>query len=408
MIAAAGAVRSRGAVALLVVAIVAVALNQRPAVVAVAPVLGDLRADTGLTSALAGLLTTLPVLCFGAFAPVAPRLARRIGLETAVAASLVLLTAGISLRLLPPVALLYAGSLIAGAAIAIANVLMPAYVKREFARPGAVMGAYSAALNIGAAAAAGLTVPIGTALGGDWRVALASWGVLALAALALWLPVAGGRGLRSAPDDSGSWSLLREPLARQVTAFLGLQSVQFYSVSAWLPTLLADAGVPVREGGLLLAVSNVAGAAGALLVPGLAGRMRTQRPLVLAVLAAYVVGLTGLWSTPGSGALIWVALFGLAQGSGFALALTLIVLRSATPLVAARLGGVAQCVGYLVAATGPVVLGALHDLTDGWHWPVGLLLVVLAPMTWAGWGAARDAVLDPDGALDQVGTASRR
>src|SRR4051794_19089846 len=158
-------IRGRGGVVLLVAAIVDVALNQRPAVVGVAPVLTDLRADTGLSSAMAGLLTSLPVLCFGAFAPLAPRLGRRIGLETAVALSLVLLVGGMALRLLTPVAALYAGSLVAGAAIAVANVLMPAYVKREFARPGAVMGAYSASLNIGAAAAAGLTVPIGEALG---------------------------------------------------------------------------------------------------------------------------------------------------------------------------------------------------------------------------------------------------
>ncbi len=408
--------RSRISVLLLLAAIVAVALNQRPAVVAVAPVLGNLRADTGLSSAMAGLLTTLPVLCFGAFAPFAPRLARRIGLETAVGLSLVLLAAGIALRLLSPVALLFAGSLLAGAAIALANVLLPAYVKREFSRPGAVMGLYSASLNIGAAAAAGLTVPIGLALGADWRVALASWLVLALAAVLLWVPVAGIRGTRTAPDDAGSWTLLRRPLARQVTAFLGLQSVQFYSVAAWLPTLLADAGVPVGEGGLLLAVSNVVGAAGALLAPAVAGRMRTQRPLVVAVLVAYVGGLTGLLVAPDSGTVVWVALFGLAQGSGFALALTLIVLRSATPLVAARLGGVAQCVGYLVAAAGPVVLGALHDATGAWGWPLGLLLVLLVPMGLAGWGASRDAVLDPDGALDEelqdapagVRTAPRR
>src|SRR5687768_13727969 len=160
---------------LLVAAIVAVALNQRPAVVAVAPVLGDLRADTGLSSALAGLLTTLPVLCFGAFAPIAPRLARRIGLETAVAFSLLLLAAGIALRLLSPLSLLFAGSLLAGAAIAFANVLLPAYVKREFRRPGAVMGMYSAALNVGAAAGAALTIPLAGALGVDWRWALGSW-----------------------------------------------------------------------------------------------------------------------------------------------------------------------------------------------------------------------------------------
>jgi MFS transporter, CP family, cyanate transporter len=383
---------------LLVAAIVVVALNQRPAVVGVAPVLTDLRADTGLSSALAGLLTTLPVLCFGAFAPLAPRLGRRFGLETAVTASLVLLAAGIALRLLTPVVLLYAGSLIAGAAIAIANVLMPAYVKREFARPGAVMGAYSASLNIGAAAAAGLTVPIGLALDVGWRVALASWLVLALAALLLWVPVAGVRGLRSAPDDAGSWSLLRRPLARQVTAFLGLQSVQFYSIAAWLPTLLADAGVPVGEAGLLLAVANLVGAAGALVAPAAAGRLRTQRPLVAVVLSTYLVGLGGLLLAPDTGTLVWVALFGVAQGAGFALALTLIVLRSATPLVAARLGGVAQCGGYLVAAAGPVVLGGLHDATGGWHWPLGLLCALLVPMALTGWGAARDAVLGDNAA----------
>ena len=392
--------RSRAGLLLLVAAVVAVALNQRPAIVAVAPVLGQVRADTGLSSAMAGLLTTLPVLCFGAFAPIAPRLARRIGLETAVGLSLVLLAAGIALRLLSPVAMLFAGSLLAGAAIAVANVLLPAYVKREFRRPGAVMGLYSASLNIGAAAGAALTIPLAGALGVDWRWALGAWLVLALAALALWMPVAGtGHAHRTSepmPEGEGSWSLLRQPLARQVTAYIGLQSVQFYSVAAWLPTLLADAGVPVSRGGLLLGMANVAGAAGALLAPTQAGRMRTQRALILAVAAAYVIGLGGLLVAPGHGTLVWVAAFGLAQGSGFALALTLIVLRSPTPLVAARLGGVAQCLGYLLAALGPLVLGALHDLTGGWTWPVVFLLAALVPMTWFGWGAARDAVLESD------------
>src|ERR1700712_2840992 len=283
-----GTGRSRTATLALGAAIVAVALNQRPAVVAVAPVLGDIRVETGLSSAMAGLLTTLPVLCFGAFSPAAPRLARRIGLETAVALSLVLLAVGIALRLLTPVAVLFAGSLVAGASIAFANVLLPAYVKREVQRPGAVMGLYSASLNIGAAAGAALTVPLATALGVDWRTALGLWLILAVAALALWLPVAGtGRAHRTSepmPSDQGSWVLLRQPLARQVTAYLGLQSVQFYSVSAWLPTILADAGVPVAEGGLLLGLANIVGACGALLAPAQAGRMRGQRPLVLAVM----------------------------------------------------------------------------------------------------------------------------
>jgi CP family cyanate transporter-like MFS transporter len=392
-----GTTRSRAATALLVAAIVAVALNQRPAVVSVSPVLGDLRADTGLSAALAGLLTSVPVLCFGAFAPLAPRLARRLGLETAVGISLALLAGGIALRLLPPVALLYAGSLVAGAAIALANVLLPAYVKREFVRPGAVMGVYSASLNLGAAFGAALTVPLATALGLGWRAALGMWLVLAVAALALWLPVAGtGRAHRGVGPDvagGGSWGLLRQPLAIQVTGYIGLQSVQFYSFAAWLPTLLADAGVPVGEGGVLLGVSNVVGAAAALVAPSLAGRMRTQRPLVAAVGTAYAIGLAGLTAAPGTATLLWVAFFGVAQGAGFALALTLIVLRSPTPLVAARLGGVAQCVGYLVAAAGPLVLGALHDATHGWTWPLVLLFVLLVPMTLCGWYAGRNVVL---------------
>jgi CP family cyanate transporter-like MFS transporter len=240
-------------------------------------------------------------------------------------------------------------------------------------------------------------VPLAHALGVDWRTALGLWLVLALAALAVWLPVAGtGRAHRTSeplPAGHGSWVLLRQPLARQVTAYLGLQSVQFYSVSAWLPTILADAGVPVTRGGLLLGFANVVGAAGALLAPAQAGRMRGQRPLLLAVTAAYLIGLGGLLLSPATGTLVWVGAFGLAQGSGFALALTLIVLRSPSPLVAARLGGVAQCLGYLLAALGPLTLGALHDLTDGWTWPIAVLLVVLVPMTWAGWGAGRDLVL---------------
>ncbi len=399
--------RTRAASAAVLVAVVAVALNQRPALVSVGPVLGELRADTGLSAGMAGLLTTVPVLCFGAFAPAGPRLARRVALEAAVALSLVLLAAGIALRLLPAIPLLYAGSLVAGAAIALANVLVPAYVKREFLRPGPAMGLYSAALNVGAAAGAALTVPVGHALGLGWRGALGLWLVVALAALALWLPVAGtgrahratgaGRGVAA----GGSWSLLRTPLAWQVTGFLGLQSVQFYSVAAWLPTLLADAGVPVSEGGLLLGLSNVVGAGAALLSPPLAGRMRNQRPLILAVVAVFVVGLGGLLLFPAHGTLLWVSAFGVAQGGGFALALTLIVLRSDTPLTAARLGGVAQCLGYLIAAAGPFVLGWLRDLTGSWTWPMALLLAVLVPMAWLGWGAARDVVLSsapPEGA----------
>lgn len=412
--------RPRTVALLVAVATVAVALNLRPAIVALSPVLDTIREDTGLTAPFAGLLTTLPVLCLGIFSPVAPRLARRIGLEWAVGASLVLLVIGILLRLVTPLIALYAGSIIAGAGIAIANVLMPAFVKREFAEhPSGVLGLYTAALNVGAAAAAGLTVPIGTALAFSWRPALAFWVVLAGLGFALWLPIllrarrieASRPALTdaeqelAAAEDIRGFVLLRSPVARQVTGYLALQSFQFYSYAAWLPTLLGDEGIDAKTAGYMLMLTNLIGAAAALVLPVFIKRLRTQRPPVVAVTAFYLVSLLGLLVAPAAGAWVWVCLYGVAQGAGFSLALTLMVLRSPDTAVAARLSGVAQLIGYLVASTGPVLLGVMHDLTGGWEWPIVALLVLLAPMLWLGLGAGRDVLLGDEPARDQTPTA---
>ena len=418
--------RPRTVALLAAVATIAVALNLRPAVVAVSPLLDTIREDTGLSAPLAGLLTTLPLLCFGFFSPVAPRLARRIGLEWAVGVSLVLLVLGILLRVVTPLTALYAGSFIAGAGIAIANVLMPAYVKREFSQhPSGILGVYTAALNLGAAAAAGLTVPIGTALALAWRPALAFWVVLAGLGFALWLPIL----LRSrrveasrpdltqaemelaaaaaypshhvtrlrpaAPQDIRGFVLLRSPVARQVTGYLALQSFQFYSYAAWLPTLLGDEGIDANTAGYMLMISNLTGAAGAVILPIFIKRLRTQRPPVVAVTMFYAVSLLGLLVAPSAGAWVWVwvCIYGIAQGTGFSLALTLMVLRSPDTAVAARLSGVAQLIGYTVAASGPVLLGVIHDLTGGWEWPIVVLIALLGPMLWVGLGAGRDILL---------------
>ena len=428
--------RPRTVALLAAVATVAVALNLRPAVVAVSPLLDTIRDETGLSSPMAGLLTTLPLICFGIFSPVAPRLARRIGLEWAVGASLVLLVLGILLRLVTPVTALYAGSLIAGAGIAIGNVLMPAYVKREFHdHPSGILGLYTAALNIGAAGAAGLTVPIGTALALAWRPALAFWVVLAGLGFALWLPILlRSRRLRAAGQEQSeaeqevpaavpypsrestqrrstprqdirSFVLLRSPVARQVTGYLALQSFQFYSYAAWLPTLLGDEGISANKAGYMLMLTNITGAAGALVLPSFIKRLRTQRLPVAAVTSFYLVSLLGLLIAPDAGAWVWVCLYGIAQGAGFSLALTLMVLRSPDAAIAARLSGVAQLIGYLIAATGPVLLGYVHDLSGGWEWPIVVLLVLLVPMLWIGLGAGRDILLGSD---DDVRAGFRR
>ena len=405
------------------VATIAVALNLRPAIVAVSPLLDTIREDTGLSAPLAGLLTTLPLICFGIFSPVAPRLAKRIGLEWAVGASLVLLVIGILMRLVTPVTALYAGSIVAGAAIAIANVLLPAFVKREFSeRPSAILGVYTAALNLGAAAAAGLTVPVGTALALAWRPALAFWVVLAGLGFALWLPILlRSRRLRAArpelseadrelaaAEDIRGLVLLRSPVARQVTGYLALQSFQFYSYAAWLPTLLGDEGIDANTAGYMLMLSNLTGAAGALVLPSFINRLRTQRLPVVAVTGFYGVSLLGLLVAPSAGAWVWVSIYGVAQGAGFSLALTLMVLRSPDTAVAARLSGVAQLIGYLFAATGPVLLGFVQDVTGGWEWPIGVLLVLLGPMLWFGLGAGRDILLGQDADAPGISTTAGR
>lgn len=378
------------------VAVILVALNLRPAIVALGPLLETIRAETGLSATLAGLLSTTAVLCLGLFSPAGPWLARRVGLEVAVAGALLVVAAALLLRLATPVVALFAGTALAGAGIAVVNVLIPALIKRDATRPGPVTGVYSAALNVGAGMAGGLTVPLMHALGLSWRAALASWAVLAAVGLVAWSPlVRSARRTRvpaaEQPAELGQLVLLRDPLARRVVLFLGLQSVEFYAFAAWFPTLLRSDGVAETTAGTLLGVANVLGAVGAVAVPSLAGRFTTQRPLVAIVAVGYVVALVGLAVAPAAGALAWAVLFGAAQGGGFALGLTLVVLRSPDPGVAAVLSSVAQLGGYVLAAAGPVVLGALHDATDGWTWPVLLLLVLVVPMLWAGHGAGRVA-----------------
>ena len=378
-------------VAFLIAAIALASLNLRPAVVAVGPLAESIRADVGLNAVAIGLLTTLPVLCFGAFAAAGPRVARRLGLERAVLAALMLILCGIAVRLLSPTAALFAGSVIAGVGIAVGNVLMPAVVKRHFPeRTGPAMAVYSVALNGGAALAAGLTVPLRDALDVEWRTALATWGVLALAATLVWSAVA-AQGASASHDDGQTYSVWRSSLAWAAAAFIGLQSVVFFALTAWVPTLLQDAGMAEARAGLMLSLLALFGIVGGLIMPVLAARLEQQRGLAVVIVGALLLGLVGLIAAPVSLAVLWMVILGLALGAAISLALTLFVLRSRTTAGATQLSSMAQTVGYLVAATGPLIAGALNDITGGWTAPILFLIVILAPLMWAGWlaGSAR-------------------
>jgi CP family cyanate transporter-like MFS transporter len=346
------------------------------------------------------VLTTLPVLCFGLFAPVAPVLARRVGLERALFASLVLLCVGFALRLVPGVAPLGLGTLAVGSAIGLGNVLLPALIKRDFAdRVGLMTGLYSMALSGGAALAAGLTVPLATVTGLDWRGTLASWGVLAVLGALVWAP----RALRVDPVSSSLRpagasgadalrSVWRSPLAWAVTVFMGTQSMSFYAVNAWLPEVFVAAGRSAAAGGWLLALSNLVGIAGSFVTPVLAGRLRRQRGLGLVLVVLIVTGLVGLVLAPGA-AVLWVVVLGYGQGGGISLALTLMALRTDSAARTSELSGMAQSAGYVLAACGPLGLGFAHDSTGSWTVPLMILVGAAVVQGAAVWVAGRDATV---------------
>jgi Cyanate permease len=369
-------------------AVVLVALNLRASVVAVGPLLEQIRTDEALSATAAGVLTALPVLCFGALAPVAPRLARRIGFERAVLAALGVLVTGCVVRAAPGVAALFAGTVLIGTAIAWGNVLMPALVKRDFAdRMGPMTAAYTAAMSISGAAGAAVTAPLADGLGLGWRLALGSWAVWALLAALCWLPQLRRVG-RPTEQPVRVGSLRRSAIAWQVTAFMGLQSLGFYASSAWLPAVFVDRGYVPATAGLLVATMSITGIAGGLIAPVLAARSRAQVGHAVVITATTAAGLAGVL-VPGLEVVACVVL-GVAQGAALGFALSLITLRSPDSAHAAQLSGMAQCLGYMLAATGPLAVGALHDLTGDWTVPLLALLALLVPQAVVGALAGRD------------------
>ncbi|MFE9332064.1 CynX/NimT family MFS transporter [Streptomyces sp. NPDC006925] len=395
---------------LLFAGIVLASLNMRAALAGVSPVLGQISGDFGMTATVSSLVTTIPLIFMGLVSPLAPGLARRWGTETVLCGALVLLTGGIVLRIAPPMATLFLGCAVVGSGIALLNVLMPGLIKRDFPEQAAGMTAlYSTAMILGATASAAAAVPLERALGG-WRGSLVSWALLAGLAACVWLPQAllvrrgtphGRRAAAAAPPAAAGAAaaatreqpgprLTRSVLAWQITLFMGSQSLIAYVTIAWLPTLFTDHGMNETSAGLVFAFSTLVQMAGSFVVPVLAGRMRRQRLLCTAVALSMAAGIAGLLIAPVAGAWMWAALLGLGQGGALGLALTLMVLRSGDAHTAARLSGMAQTWGYLLAAAGPLLLGAVHQATDGWTVPIVLLLCVCGGLVLLGLGAGRD------------------
>jgi MFS transporter, CP family, cyanate transporter len=381
---------------LLAAAIVVVAINLRASITAVGPIIDDIRADLGLSSAAAGLLTTLPVLAFAGASPVAVPLSRRIGIERTLAGALALLLGGILLRVTGPTWAAFAGTAVLGIAIAAGNVLLPALVKRDLpTRIGPVTSLYVTLMVAFAGIASTISVPLADDADLGWRGALAVWAVPAAVGLVVWLP----RAARSRPPALGAGEgrlrptrMRRSAIAWWVTAYMGLQSFAFYVLVAWFPDLLQDDGVPAATAGLLMGIMQAASLMATIAVPVLATRSPSQRRLVVVSSALGIFAAVGLVIAPGDLALLWTLAVGIAGGSTLSLALAFFVLRTRDGADAAALSGMAQSIGYAFAATGPFAFGALHDATDGWTAPSIVLAIVWALILVVGLAAARARV----------------
>lgn len=380
--------------ALLLAGILLIAANLRAPITGVAPVLMMIQAGLDLGTAQAGLLTTLPLLAFALLSPLAPLLARRIGLERALFAALALIAGGVALRSAGPLGCLYGGTAVIGAGIALGNVLLPSLLKRDFpARIATVTSAYALTMGVAAAVASATVFPLATHLG--WRGALAAIVVLPLAALVTWLPQLARHSAAPTAVAPGR-PVWRSALAWQVTLFMGLNSFIYYVMIGWLPSVLASSGHSATEAGSLHGVMQLASAFSGLLVGPVVQRMKDQRAAAVGVSLLLSAALLGLMLEP-AWALLWVACFGFGSGACLILSLSFMGLRTHGPAQAAALSGMAQSVGYLLAASGPPLVGLLRDLSKGWDVPLALCLALTLVIAWLGTLAGRDLrVADED------------
>ncbi|MEU4393213.1 MFS transporter [Kribbella sp. NPDC023855] len=398
---------SRAVSAGLIVGIVLVSANLRATLTGVGVLLPAIEHGTGLTSGAAGLLSTLPLLTFAATSPLVGRMSHRLGDSRLLVLALAVLAAGTMLRSLPSLACLFAGTVVLSAAIACGNVLLPAVVRRSVPthRIGTVSALYVTIMGLVAATSSGISVPLADVLPGGWRASLA-WGVvLAVPALLIWIPRLRSSASRPAPTAPRSKMPWRSKLAWQVTFYMGLQSLCFYAVIAWLPSILAHEGTSASNAGWMLFLYQVIALLASSVVPLLSRGYDDQRWLAATASLLVAAGFVVLLTAPQL-AILSCALLGLGGGACLVLAMTFQSRRAASPAQAAALAGMAQSIGYLVAAAGPLLLGVLYDHTGSWSTPLLVLTALSIAMAAAGLGVGRNVQLVDDSSPQPGSTPS--
>lgn len=374
------------------VAVMLVAASMRSPVTSLGALLPDVQDALGLSSALAGVLTSVPTLVFGLVGASVPLLVRTLPTGQAITASMVLIATGTVVRAAGSTAWLLVGTLVAMVGIAIVNVLLPVVVRSGFpAREGWMTGLYVSVLQVGAAAGASLSVPIANAAGG-WRAGLAWWAVPAVVGALAWQSssrLASSHGRRDGAGSTLTWSrLVRDRTAVALTLLFGIQSAVAYVMMGWLPTIYRDAGLSPASAGSMLAVAIVVATPASLLLPAWLARRPDQRAFVWIIGGPWAVGFAGLILVPTTVPYVWAVLIGFGLAS-FPVALLLMGLRSATAADTRQVSAFAQGLGYLVALPAPLLFGVLHDATGGWTVPVSVLLGLLVPLMWFGLEAGR-------------------
>ncbi len=360
------------------------------------PLLGGIRTRFGLSTSAAGALLSLPILGLGLGAPFGPPVAQRMGYLRGLSASLVVLAAGCAIRAIPSTSALFAGTAIAAGATGIAGVLLPPVVKRLTpTRAGGMTGLYTVLLVLGTATASGLAIPVARAFGGSPSIPLAMWALPALMGAAFLysrpkIPDGAPRARPIVPVRRWIW---RDATAWQVTGFFALETVLFYSLFSWLPSIGESRGVTPGTAALGVSLFSLAGMPMSLLVPAAADRRSNQSGFAAVLSIITMLGLTGLLLAPGHQFVLWTCILGFAQGGAFGLALTLQVIRAPDDSAATHLAGMAQMVAYLVGAGAAVCLGVLHDLAGSWDQAVVAVLFVAVGQLVFGLAAGRDRMV---------------
>ncbi|MCX5436442.1 CynX/NimT family MFS transporter [Streptomyces sp. NBC_00063] len=395
------------AVRLMIVSIVLAALNLRPAITSLGALLEEVRDGLGMSGSVAGLLTSVPPLCFAIFGVMAPRLARRFGPGAVVCAGMAAIAAGLVIR---PFTGSTVGFLVASGlalmGIAVSNVLMPVIVKRWFPdRVGSMTGLYSMALALGTSLAAAVTVPMTDALGGSWKTGLAVWAALAVAAVVPWVPLVREQGAESGttagtagtPRQDDGLRITRSRTAWALAVFFGLQATAAYITMGWMAQIFRDAGVSAGTAGVLLAVTMAMGVPLAFVIPRLATRLPSQGPIVIALGVCGLAGYAGLYLAPAGGAWAWAVLLGISN-CAFPLALTMVGMRARTGAGVAKLSAFAQSTGYLISIPGPLLVGVLYQHSGGWGVPIALMAALMVPQIVVGVIAGRNRTVEDEAA----------